>query len=241
MSYTASGGYLRHSAEIPLCPVGEAHCPVIDEVVSLREQVVTDPLTGLYNLRYFHASLAQELERTERTKIATALMMVDLDHFKRINDTWGHEAGNDVLRQTARLIRDSTRRLDVQCRYGGEEFVVILPSTEQRLAVQVAERLRDSIASFLFVADGHELKVTASIGVAFHSMESPFDAAGLIGSADHYLYEAKHNGRNRVCYASPEEDYVGVSGEEKALLGSMFAGDYHDEDDQDFDSEWPDE
>ena len=105
----------RKQAAAPECPVGESHCPVIDEVIGLREQVVTDPLTGLYNIRYFHQALEQELERTERTRIATAVMMIDLDFFKSINDTWGHEAGNDVLKQTADIIRAGTRRLDVQC------------------------------------------------------------------------------------------------------------------------------
>ncbi len=229
----------QHQHDIPLCPVGEAQCLIIDEVASLREQVVTDPLTGLYNLRYFHAALEQELERTERTRVATALMMVDLDHFKRINDNWGHETGNDVLRQTALIIRDSTRKLDVQCRYGGEEFVIILPSTERRLALMVAERLRQNIAAACYQADGQPIVVTASIGVALHSIETPCDAAGLMAAADKYLYQAKNGGRNQVCYAPLEEEAGMVSVEEKSLLGSMFSDGADDDDFSAADDSWP--
>lgn len=218
----------------PPCPVGESACALIDELVSLRELVITDTLTGLFNRRHFLAALDQELERTERTQIATALMMIDLDHFKSINDTWGHQAGDEVLRQTARIIRDSTRRLDIQCRYGGEEFVVILPSTERRLAVQVAERLRENIEFTRVQAAGRDIQVTASIGIAFHSAENPCDAQRLISLADECLYEAKHSGRNRVCHPPFHVDSTGVSGEEKDLLHDMFGGAPNADDGQDF-------
>ena len=225
----------------PECPVGESACAIIDEVVRLRELVITDPLTGLYNLRYFLTALDQEMERTERTQIATALMMIDLDHFKSINDTWGHQAGDEVLRQTARIIRDSTRRLDIQCRYGGEEFVVILPSTERRLAVQVAERLRENIEFTPIAAMGREIHVTASIGIAFHSAETPCDATTLISRADELLYAAKHNGRNRVCFPDFVTESTAVSGEEKDLLHGMFGG-APDDEEQDFSADgWDDD
>lgn len=212
-------GALKHR---PLCPIGEAQCVVIDELLQLREMVITDPLTGLYNVRYFREILAQELERTERTLISTCLMMIDLDHFKRINDTYGHEAGNAVLQQTARLIQASTRKLDIQCRYGGEEFVVILPSTERMMALQVAERLCDNIAQTPVVVDGHSLTVTASIGLAIHSTEKLHDASSLIKEADHYLYEAKQNGRNQVRYAQADTHISAVNTDEKDLLHALF-------------------
>jgi len=224
-------------AEQPDCPVGESICPIINEVISLREQVMTDPLTGLFNLRYFHQALEQELERTERTRISTSLMMIDLDFFKEVNDTWGHEAGNEVLKQTADLIRASTRRLDVQCRYGGEEFVVILPSSERRLAVQVAERLRENIAANTFPAVGQQLKITASIGLAFHNADSPSDVSGLVADADHYLYKAKRGGRNQVCFPPFAEEEAAVSSEERVALGSMFAD--KNDDNETFEGDWP--
>jgi diguanylate cyclase (GGDEF)-like protein len=221
---TSSGQSQSSNQTIPACPVGELSCPFIDEVQLLREQVATDPLTGLYNLRHFREALEQELERTQRTLMSTALMMVDLDHFKSINDTWGHPAGDEVLKQTARLIRDSTRKLDVQCRYGGEEFVIILPSTELMLAVQVAERLRENIASTLVRIDGGELQITASIGLALHSAQQPHSASSLIGRADHYLYQAKRQGRNQVCFEHPDMAETAVSGDEKSLLHDLFGG-----------------
>lgn len=227
----------RATDQRPQCPVGESACALIDELISLRELVITDALTGLYNRRHFLSALDQELERTERTQIATALMMIDLDHFKSINDTWGHQAGDEVLRQTARIIRDSTRRLDIQCRYGGEEFVVILPSTERRLAVQVAERLRENIEFSRVMAGGREIRVTASIGMAFHSAENPCDAQRLIALADECLYEAKHSGRNRVCYPPFHVDSTAVSGAEKDLLHDMFGGAPNADDGQDFSAE----
>lgn len=213
------------------CPAGE-ECAYFEEVLDLRTQVITDPLTGLFNVRYFRQSLEHELERTNRTLISTALMMIDLDHFKQVNDSYGHEVGNQVLKQTARLIRDTTRRLDIQCRYGGEEFVVILPSTELMLAVQVAERLRESIeCTPVFLDDDRDISVTASIGLALHSAEQPHIASGLIEAADAELYRAKDEGRNRVCYPVGEVPVTQVSADEKDLLGALFGGDEHFEHD----------
>ena len=207
------------------CPAGD-ECAYYQEVVGLRTEVVTDPLTGLYNLRYFREALEQELERTQRTLISTAVMMIDLDHFKQINDTYGHEAGNQVLKQTARMIRDTTRRLDIQCRYGGEEFVVILPTTELMLAAHVAERLRENIESTpVFIDDDTVISVTASIGLALHSAERPTTSGGLIEAADEQLYRAKEEGRNRVRYAIFEVPDTQVSGDEKQALGAMFGSD----------------
>lgn len=207
------------------CSAGDA-CAYYDEVISLRTEVITDPLTGLYNVRYFRQALEQELERTHRTRISTAIMMIDLDHFKQINDTHGHEVGNLVLKQTARLIRDTTRKLDIQCRYGGEEFVVILPSTELMLAAHVAQRLRESIESTpIFLADDSAVSVTASIGLALHSADEPLTATALINTADEQLYRAKAMGRNQVCYPRVKVPDTQVSGDEKDALGSMFGGD----------------
>ena len=212
-----------------LCPAGDG-CAYYEEVVGLRTEVITDPLTGLYNVRYFRQALEQELERTRRTQISSVLMMIDLDHFKQINDTYGHESGNLVLKQTARLIRDTTRKLDIQCRYGGEEFVVILPTTELMLAVHVAERLRESIeATPVFTDDDSDISVTASIGLALHSAEAPLAASALIEEADQQLYRAKQQGRNQVCYAALHVPETQVSGDEKEALGAMFGGVEHGE------------
>ena len=221
----------------PCCPLGKDGCEIITELMQLRQQVLTDPLTGLYNVRHFVVALEQELERTQRTGISTALMMIDLDHFKRINDQWGHEVGNRVLRGTANCIRENTRKLDIQCRYGGEEFAVILPSTERRLALQVAERVRAALQDTLFyVADDSDqtIAVTASIGLAWHGTGQWHSQQSLVEEADRYLYQAKQQGRNQVCYGTEEATDVSVSSGEKELLHDLFASSNNDDDDEDF-------
>lgn len=206
------------------CPECGSLSPWADELVKLREQVITDPLTGLYNLRYFRNALDSELERTLRTTLPTSLMMIDLDHFKQVNDVWGHEVGNQVLKLTARLIKQVTRQLDIQCRYGGEEFVVILPSTTLLLASQVAERLRQQIQQSEVVVGNESFNVTASIGVSVRLSHETGTSSELIKAADACLYQAKADGRNQVCFNGfePEEEGT-VSGDEKAALMGMFS------------------
>lgn len=216
------------------CPKCGFKSPWASELLSLREQVITDPLTGLFNVRYFNTALEKELERTTRTGIPTSLMMIDLDHFKQVNDQWGHEVGNEVLQLIAKLIHQETRQLDIQCRYGGEEFVVILPSTNLLLASQVAERLRQRIEASEIEVGGKILKVTASIGLAVRLTHEQGSASKLVRAADDCLYLAKESGRNQVRFAGvSSEDEMAVSHDEKAALMGMF----FDSDDSDFDSE----
>lgn len=217
-------------SQLPVCCGGEAPCPYHDEVLQLRQLVITDPLTGLYNVRHFRAVLEQEMERTDRTGMPTALMMIDLDHFKQLNDGYGHESGNDVLKQVARRIRESTRKLDVQCRYGGEEFAVVLPSTERALAIMVAQRLRSAIAAAPVFSAGQELAVTASVGLAFYENGLAWDSRRLIAEADQFLYQAKQQGRNQVCYREETLPSSAVTSEEKDLLRDLFAGSFSDDD-----------
>jgi len=211
------------------CPKCGLHSPWAKELLHLRQQVITDPLTGLFNVRHFRTSLELELERTTRTQIPTSLMMVDLDHFKNINDTYGHEMGNLVLKTVARLIGQATRQLDIQCRYGGEEFAVILPTTGILLASQVAERLRTMIEEQVIEIPGESLRVTASIGLSECSQAGQHTTNSLIEEADKNLYLAKSEGRNQVRYktASLEEDNA-VSHEEKDALLGLF-GDFEED------------
>lgn len=211
------------------CPKCGLYSPLADELLTLRAQVITDPLTGLFNVRHFRTTLDIELERTTRTGVPTALMMIDLDHFKQVNDQWGHEVGNSVLKTTARLIGQATRQLDIQCRYGGEEFVVILHSTSLLLASQVAERLRKLIAKTQIDVDGEVLQVTASIGLSVRLVNEQIDASCLIKQADECLYQAKSKGRNQVCFNTLEEKIEAtVSIDEKEALLGMFS-DYSEE------------
>jgi diguanylate cyclase (GGDEF)-like protein len=221
---------MSSDVEKPDCPVGEAECPVIDELVGLRregaelkELVHTDTLTGLFNYRHFRLSLEQEMERTHRTGQPTSLVLLDLDHFKRVNDTWGHETGNRALFQTASLLRSMVRKIDIPCRYGGEEFVLILPGTQLPFAVNVAERMRESIAAMSLQVESGEARFTASMGVDVYLAGQEDTPDSFVERTDKLLYQAKEQGRNRVChsnlkYLSPETE---VSPEEKrALFGA---------------------
>lgn len=213
-------------ALLPSCSGGPAVCPFEEEVLQLRQQVVSDPLTGLYNAAYFRDALAQEIERTERSFISTALLMIDLDHFKQVNDTHGHEAGNRVLKQVAELIMMNTRKLDIQCRYGGEEFAVILPSIESLMAIAVAERLHQAIASTPIILDNMTLDITASMGLAVYQSGGMAQIEKLIKEADSYLYQAKHSGRNQLFYdIKLELSDATVSAEEKDALSDLFGND----------------
>lgn len=193
--------------EKPDCPVGESECPLIEELVDLRlasyeleKQVHNDILTGLFNYRHFVQALDQELDRTRRTGQATSMILMDLDFFKRINDTWGHELGNRVLRQCAQLVTTTLRKIDIPCRYGGEEFAIILPGTNLPLAVSVANRLRKSIMSHPVDLGGEKVEYTASMGVDTYIMGDAVSDEDFIKRVDTQLYRAKSEGRNRVCH-----------------------------------------
>jgi len=214
----------------PDCPVGERQCVILDELISLRQTnaqlsalVRTDSLTGIYNYRFFIQSLEQEMERTRRSGQSTALILIDLDHFKKVNDTWGHDIGNNALVHTAQLMRQAVRRLDIPCRYGGEEFVIILPSTDLLTAIQVAERLRELIANTPLAAPHGEIKLTASLGVDVYDGGED-QPEKFVKRVDQQMYAAKREGRNRVCHAvSPGMESAGnVSCDEKDALFQLF-------------------
>ena len=168
----------------------------------LAQLAVTDGLTGLYNHRHFHERLSLEIERSQRNGLPLALFMIDVDHFKKYNDRNGHPAGDEVLRQIARLLADGRRANDFCARYGGEEFAIVLVDTPKLTAAQVAEKLRQTVAEHPFAhADGMpDGKVTASIGVAAFPDDAK-DPEALVRSADSALYRAKASGRNTVVLA----------------------------------------
>jgi two-component system cell cycle response regulator len=169
-----------------------------DNVQMSIEMAITDALTGLYNRRYMESHLATLVEQaTSRSKPLTVLVM-DIDYFKSINDGYGHDAGDDVLREFALRIRKSIRGIDLACRLGGEEFVVVMPETDLAVATMVAERLRRRIASEPFqVQQGtRNIEVTISIGIA--GLGAGDTASGVLKRADQALYRAKRDGRNRV-------------------------------------------
>lgn len=169
----------------------------------LYSLAVTDGLTGLYVRRYFDLRMGEEFDQARRYRRAFSLMLFDIDHFKKFNDTYGHQTGDLVLQQFANLLRASTRRSDICCRYGGEELAVILPETRLADAVRLAEKLCATVRQYAFHGTGgEELHVTSSIGVA-DFRETLKDPGEMVKAADEALYRAKRNGRDRIEAAAP--------------------------------------
>ena len=170
-----------------------------DNVQLSIEAEITDGLTGLHNRRYMESHLSTLVEQAAARAKPLAVLVLDIDYFKSINDTYGHDAGDDVLREFAIRVRKSIRGIDLACRYGGEEFVIVMPETDMAVATTVAERLRRRIALDPFpVEQGkRSIEVTISIGIA--ALENADDnAANILKRADQALYRAKRDGRNRV-------------------------------------------
>jgi diguanylate cyclase (GGDEF)-like protein len=156
---------------------------------------ITDKLTGLYNRRYFDHFLDLEIKRSLRQKSHLALLMIDIDNFKKVNDTFGHLFGDKLLNKMGDLLKTETRDTDIVARYGGEEFAIVMSDTGLKEALQIAERIRQSIQAYSF--ETKNCSTTVSIGIAMH----PLDANSLnelIEKSDNSLYKAKHDGKNRV-------------------------------------------
>jgi two-component system, cell cycle response regulator len=165
------------------------------------ERTVRDPLTGLYNRTFFLAQFGPLADRGALRGLGTAVLMLDIDHFKKINDNHGHEIGDAVLREVAGVLRQATRSDDLVARYGGEEFVVALPVAAPDQATERAERVRSILASRRIVAAGVPLRVTASLGLAFTPPGRLRSIAALIATADKGLYLAKNGGRDRTVFS----------------------------------------
>ncbi len=166
----------------------------------LERLSITDALTEVFNRRHLDATLGRELGRALETGLPLAVIMLDADHFKKFNDTHGHDQGDRVLQMLGKIMKQTLREYDVPCRYGGEEFVVILPGTDRDGAMHVAERLRLGVAAM--TVDG--LTVTISLGVACFPLIVPKSPEALIEAADVALYRSKESGRNRCTLATPE-------------------------------------
>ena len=170
-----------------------------DNVQMSIEMAITDALTGLFNRRYMESHLGTLIEQAAARGKPLSALLIDIDYFKAVNDGHGHDAGDDVLRDFALRIKRSIRGIDLACRYGGEEFVIVMPETDLAVAAMVAERLRRRIASepFAIAQGARHIAVTISIGIA--GLRGKDDtAASLLKRADQALYRAKRDGRNRV-------------------------------------------
>nr|WP_153821838.1 GGDEF domain-containing protein [Polyangium spumosum] len=164
----------------------------------IYRMTIIDGLTQIYNKRYLYEALEREIIRGRRHDRDLAILMFDIDHFKRINDVHGHLAGDYVLKEVARVVQSRIRRDEVFARYGGEEFSIVLPETSLEGAVALGETLRQKVADNAFVFQADSIKVTISLGVAI-LQESDRSAQDLIKRADEKLYQAKRTGRNRLC------------------------------------------
>jgi len=192
--HSAEPGSLEAVADICASSIQNAHY-----VERIRQLSYLDGLTGIFNRRYFEMRIAEEMERSRRSNSGMALLMADIDQFKRLNDEFGHLLGDEVLRQVSSLFHKNLRKIDVVCRYGGEEFSILLANTSAQHALSVAEKLRKTVESWQF--PGVPRTVTVSAGVAaFPDHGATRDE--LVHAADMGLYAAKQAGRNRVCIAT---------------------------------------
>jgi len=172
-----------------------------------------DGLTGIYNHRYFQNVLDQELNRAVRNESEISLIIVDIDHFKRFNDTYGHQAGDSVLVSFARTLKKHLRNYDTLARYGGEEFAIILPETGSNEALIVAEKLRTAVINQIFSHNNEDHKVTASFGIATAkpSTDHHFSKNVFVSQADEALYEVKNKGRNGIVAYLPKKKWFAFS------------------------------
>lgn len=194
---------------------------LLDKLLSLTME---DGLTGLFNRRYFDHRLQQELQRSRREQVACAVMLADVDDFKRINDHHGHDAGDRALQRVSQLLKSSLRASDeVTARFGGEEFAILLPNTGRKQAYLVAERVRQRIASTtISLPDGEQVQLSVSIGLSTSLPPHPLSTEMIVKQADQALYGAKQSGKNQVqcfdgCGDQDEEDEVSRA-ERAALL-----------------------
>lgn len=189
---TADGKNLRL-----LALLGAAALETVWEIEEINRRARTDSLTGLANRRQFEERLERIVAETNRFGGSCALVVVDIDRFKHVNDTFGHQAGDEVLRRVARILLQAVRVVDLCARYGGEEMALLLPQTDLAGATTLAERLRESVADCPFSVGGREISITISLGVASYP-EGARSGDELFAAADRALYEAKRKGRNRV-------------------------------------------
>lgn len=176
------------------------------EIDILHSQSITDPLTGLFNVRHFNARIEEEVERSKRYNDSIGIIFIDIDHFKNVNDNYGHECGNIILKNIGKLLKNTKsnencsvlRKSDVAVRYGGEEFIIICPATTKEKAYLIAERIRKTIEKEKIKHKRKTISITVSIGVSEFKSSSKQNIIDVIRKADSAMYEAKRLGRNRV-------------------------------------------
>jgi two-component system, cell cycle response regulator len=176
---------------------------VVQYQQNLEYQTQIDPLTGLFNRRAFERKIAEEFERARRYNHSLSILLLDIDNFKTINDTYGHHGGDTALVKISEILRERTRRSDFPARYGGEEFVLILPETHQDSALQVANKIHEEIRSRTFGTDTRPFTLTVSIGLSSTSTKHYTDWRQTLDDADQAMYVAKNSGKDRVEVCMP--------------------------------------
>jgi diguanylate cyclase (GGDEF)-like protein len=173
----------------------------------LRQLAITDGLTGIYNRRYFEERLAEELRRAERFLHPLSVVLIDIDHFKRVNDTYGHLAGDQVLSALARFLQNNIREVDILARYGGEEMAIIMPETRPEDAMSITKRIANKLRETVFRIDedGVEITITFSAGVASFPQHG-MNAREIVAQVDEAQYRAKRAGRDRIYWAGKRDE-----------------------------------
>ncbi len=174
----------------------------------LAQMTITDPLTGVGNRRHFDETLISELKRNSRSNSSLSMLMIDIDHFKKVNDTVGHQGGDELLKKVASILRGSIRTYDTACRFGGEEFAIIMPGTSTTHAYAIAERIRCEIASINRNQTLGDFPLTISIGLRCIQGSERIEASRIIADADQALYQAKNKGRNCTEIFTPIEEFT---------------------------------
>jgi diguanylate cyclase (GGDEF)-like protein len=182
-----------------------------------------DGLTGLVNASFFDALLSREINRSLRTGRTCGLMVVDIDHFKQVNDTYGHATGDKALQAVAEQLKLSKRNMDTAARIGGEEFAIILPECSPEDAIAAATRIHSRLNPLILKLEPNILTLTSSAGLVWTNPNMPASSASILAEADGEMYRAKWSGRQRLCYRIPESTMV--SGQEQSALMSLRLGD----------------
>jgi diguanylate cyclase (GGDEF)-like protein len=211
----------------PLASSDDPEIQIQTIIDALCDLSIHDGLTGLVNVTFFHAVLSREIDRGLRTGRACGLMVIDIDHFKNINDTYGHSVGDRALQAVATAMKRSLRGMDTAARIGGEEFAVIFPECEPEQAIHAATRIHSILNPLALTIEQTALQLTASAGLVWTNPHLPMSSTALVSDADQEMYRAKRSGRSRLCYTRAESTQISPS-ERSALMAMRLEKDPDD-------------
>ena len=217
---TAALRILRHAGrDVPQLYAEDSDEQVQNIIDALCDLSIHDGMTGLVNATFFHVMLSREIERCLRTGNTCGLMVLDIDYFKRINDTYGHGVGDRVIQSVAASIMQSMRSMDTAARIGGEEFAVIFPECTPEDALHAATRIHKGLNPLEITVDMHDLRITSSVGLVWTEPSHTISSGALLSEADREMYRAKRSGRRRLCH--PPMEPITVSREERSDLMAL--------------------